>query len=1109
MKKTLSRLLSLALVLAMVCAMIPAAMAANVTSVAVTPTTASLKVGDASTGKATLTATVTADEGADTTVTWAAYSGDSGTTASDIVTLTPNDSANTVEVTAVKAGTARIVATSDGDTTKSATATITVAAADLSVSIAAEGNKLAYAVGETIKLTATASGAYGDGTYSYQWYLGDAAIGGATTATLTLIDVKTANAGNYKCHVVSTDKTDSAKKVEKDSSALAITVTEELVASVAAKGNKLAYAVGDTVELTATASGAYGDGTYSYQWYLGDSVIGGATSATLQLTNVKTTDAGSYKCYVTSTDKTDSTKKISEFSNAVAITVNAKQYRIQFTSKPASIKAGSAGTLMVQVQESADGTTYTAYQTAVSVSFSVVSGSTYGHVANDSVTSNSTTGYASNTLYGDAKGTVTVRATIANPAGGSALTADATVSILGTSAAEDIYYDSDSDGYAVFEGYDFYKAVWDASGSTLKYVLFSSPVGGTLYKTDDDTSVSNKVSSSTRCYYNSSTGVDLDEVTFIVDSDRNSHYVDYTAYSSTGNELASGRVYIDDDGSVTGDITYYVDSEEVVTLDEDDFQDFFEDEYSNGDLDFVKFKTGEATNYGTTTYGYLYETDETRASKVSSSAKYYYDASSSQDALDEVEFRAGTKSSDYIVKIPFTATGDDKNGRTRTVDGTLVIKVNDDGSSDEEMTYYVDSEDTVALSEDDFEDYFLDEYKDGELDYVKFDIGEAKNYGTSAYGYLYESDATKAGKVYASTKYYFEASSSQDDLDEVEFRAGTRTSVYTVKVPFTATGEDKNGRTRSVDGTLTIVVNDRKGVTITTDGATFDDLKLVKTLTPKNVSSSKLDSYYVQFTKVTGGTLYAYYKTAANNEEWSKRDEFYFNADSDEYDLGDVFFLPKSNVKSAEISYTIYRESGKNAIEVDTGKIVFKVEQAKVTVTFTDIPANVKTWAGDAIEYMAKQGYVSGTGSKTFSPNANMSRAMLVTVLYRMAGEPSVSSVSNPFSDVVKGSYYYNAVLWAYNKGIVTGKSANKFAPNDNVSRQEIAAIIYRYAGKPAATGTLTGFSDYAKVSSYATDAMKWATRNEIITGIGGKLVPGSAATRAQVVAMLYRYLNA
>ena len=580
-----------------------------------------------------------------------------------------------------------------------------------------------------------------------------------------------------------------------------------------------------------------------------------------------------------------------------------------------------------------------------------------------------------------------------------------------------------------------------------------------------------------------------------------------TATYSYGSTSYTSSVTITVAEATSGDIEYYVDAEETVELDESDFQDFFEKTYKNGELSYVTFSTGSAKNYGTSSYGYLYESSDRRADKVQSRTKYYYNTTSNND-LNSIEFRAGTRSTAYTVTVPFTARGEDKNGRTRDLSGTLMIRVNDGGKSSGDITYYVSSEETVSLSEDDFQSFFADKFSNGDLEYVKFTVGDATNYGTSSYGYLYESDAAKASKVSGSTKFYYEAESRQDDLDAVVFTAGTRTNAYTVKIPFTATGKYRNA-TRSVDGTLVIEVNDRTSVTITTDGATFDELKLVKALTPKNVSSSKLDSYYVQFTKVTGGTLYDYYKTATNNEQWSRRDQFYFNAGSDQYDLGDVFFLPKSTVKTAELSYTIYRESGRNAIEVDNGKIVFKVEQAKVTVTFNDIPANVKSWAGDAIEYMAKQGYVGGTGNKTFSPNANMSRAMLVTVLYRMAGEPSVSGIANPFKDVVKGTYYYNAVLWAYNKGIVTGKGADKFAPNDNVSRQEIAAFIYRYAGKPTATGTLTGFSDYAKVSGYATDAMKWATRNEIITGIGGKLVPTAAATRAQVVAMLYRYLNA
>ena len=626
-----------------------------------------------------------------------------------------------------------------------------------------------------------------------------------------------------------------------------------------------------------------------------------------------------------------------------------------------------------------------------------------------------------------------------------------------------------------------YATVKDASGNTVssKKVNFSSSNSTYATVTSSSTTNSSGVATATVSALKKGTVT----ITAAVDG-----YTSATA--SVSFTVASDYT--------ANDINYGSNSDGYVYFDEDDFYGVVKSASGKTTLDYVKF----TSQYG----GKLYKDDTISSSNVvATSTECVYDHSkiySGQADLDELVFVVNdSKTSHYVEYTAYTSGG--------TVLATGKVVIDGDGSSDGDVTYYVSYEDTVALDEDDFQNFFEDEYTDGDLEYVRFTIGDATNYGSTSYGYLYESDAAKASKVSSSTKFYFDASSTQDDLDNVVFTAGTKTTAYTVKIPFTATGKDKNKKSRSVDGTLVIEVNGGTSVTITTDGATFDNLKLVKALTPKNVTSSKLDSYFVKFTKVTGGTLYTYYKTATNSEEWVKRDEFYFNAGEDQYDLGDVFFLPKSTVNTAEISYTIYRESGKSEIEVDSGKITFKVEQAKVTVTFTDIPANVKTWAGDAIEYMAKEGYVGGTGSKTFSPNASMSRAMLVTVLYRMAGEPSVTGIANPFKDVVKGTYYYNAVLWAYNKGIVTGKSADKFAPNDNVSRQEIATFIYRYAGKPAATGTLTGFSDYNKVSSYATNAVKWATRNEIITGIGGKLVPGAAATRAQVVAMLYRYLNA
>ena len=141
-----------------------------------------------------------------------------------------------------------------------------------------------------------------------------------------------------------------------------------------------------------------------------------------------------------------------------------------------------------------------------------------------------------------------------------------------------------------------------------------------------------------------------------------------------------------------------------------------------------------------------------------------------------------------------------------------------------------------------------------------------------------------------------------------------------------------------------------------------------------------------------------------------------------------------------------------------------------------------------------------------------MTRAMLVTVLYRAAGEPTVAGITNKFTDNKQGQYYYNAVLWASNMGIVNGATATTFDPNGNITREQIAAILYRYAGSPAVTGSLSGYSDQAQVSSFAVKAMQWAVGSGIITGVtsGGKttLSAKGNATRAQVAVMLHRFLT-
>ena len=146
-----------------------------------------------------------------------------------------------------------------------------------------------------------------------------------------------------------------------------------------------------------------------------------------------------------------------------------------------------------------------------------------------------------------------------------------------------------------------------------------------------------------------------------------------------------------------------------------------------------------------------------------------------------------------------------------------------------------------------------------------------------------------------------------------------------------------------------------------------------------------------------------------------------------------------------------------------------------------------------------------GVSASRFNPNGGTSRAMVVTILYRLAGEPAVSG-SAAFRDVVPGAWYEKAVIWASTNGVVNGFADGTFAPDAPVTRQQLAAILWRYAGSPTASGSLSAFADAAEVSAFAVDAMVWAVGQDILRGDNGKLLSQAGATRAQLAAMLQRF---
>lgn len=364
---------------------------------------------------------------------------------------------------------------------------------------------------------------------------------------------------------------------------------------------------------------------------------------------------------------------------------------------------------------------------------------------------------------------------------------------------------------------------------------------------------------------------------------------------------------------------------------------------------------------------------------------------------------------------------------------------------------------------------------------------------TDTRGALYKGSTTSSGKVGSEA---YSVSTGSNLLKNVCFIAGSTTSKYTVTIPFTA-----NGSSGQMNGQLVVYVNDTH--TLNSTGASFRSMGIANELTPDNATGST----YITIDRIVGGKLYSAYTSIKNCTALTSKDfgstKFYFSGSGS---LDNLYILPLADSKSVEVSYTIDGST--------KGTLSFKVNQQTASSQFTDVSGSYK-WAANSVDFMYMNDIIKGNNTKNpklFGPGAKMTRAMLVTVLYRAAGEPTVTGITNKFTDNKQGKYYYNAVLWASNKGIVNGATATTFDPNGNVTREQIAAILYRYEGSPTVTGSLSGYPDQAQVSSFAVTAMQWAVGTGIITGVtsGGRttLSAKGNATRAQVAVMLHRFLT-
>ena len=235
-----------------------------------------------------------------------------------------------------------------------------------------------------------------------------------------------------------------------------------------------------------------------------------------------------------------------------------------------------------------------------------------------------------------------------------------------------------------------------------------------------------------------------------------------------------------------------------------------------------------------------------------------------------------------------------------------------------------------------------------------------------------------------------------------------------------------------------------------------------------------------------------------------------YSYDANMYDYQDRYYLVTDNYQ-IELSFVT---GDPNFIDSNEQKAIVKSFKIKDTVLksrgipFTDVPTNA--WYFNAVKFNYTNNMIKGLNDYTYGPSANLTRGMLVTILWRMEGNPKANS--NLFKDVSASQYYYNAVNWAASNKIISGYGEGKFGPNDNITREQLAVILRNYAQfkkkNVSARTDLTKFADNAKISSYAKDAVSWAVSNKIISGKsnGTQVDPHGKATRAEVAAMLYNY---
>ena len=621
--------------------------------------------------------------------------------------------------------------------------------------------------------------------------------------------------------------------------------------------------------------------------------------------------------------------------------------------------------------------------------------------------------------------------------------------------------------------------------------------GGTLY-TDSDCD--------TELDEDQLTKSELAAVYYLPNGSGEDSVIEFEAYydEDEEEEILEGSLTLISDSYMM--FSFEVSDGDVITLDAEAFEDMFlEQDEDYEELSYVTFSHTNSKSKGYLYYDYDEEEEEGSAVKT---AKCYVDAEDDDIDLNDVVYVPGSDMKAGTYTITFTAKGyKEGSSSLKTETGYLVITFIEKA----DITITANKEQLVEIDPELFIEFLDDKKNTDEIAYVV--ISGAPRSDKAGYLYTDGDELTKSGdKSFYADEDDVDVEKKKYDLYDLYYLGGEKegTTNATFKIYYLKSNGSVN--TSPVTGTIDFVTG-----AVTAGGTMNGTLQASKTMSfGEKVTMDNFkalggnDNQYITFSALPAGGKLVYNWGLPTQEDVKVGTKYYLSYKAGEKLMQNITFVPSYSAVKADKTVTI-GVNGVNAKGRTTmGTINIKIDYADFSSKFYDITTS--TYA-DSVDFLANQNITTGMTATTFGPNNNVTRAQFVTFLWRAAGSPAVTGVTNKFTDVKSTgtyAYAYQAILWAVQNNITTGRSATKFDPAANVTHQELLTFLYRYdvnyLKHSSATSSYVNYTDYASVSAYAQVPVKWADYKGILTGYA--IQPTVAGTRATVALWLHRMLT-